>query len=226
MATQRGIPILWAASVALLFCSCASRRPVESSPVWAPTAAAGWEVRDIDTSESPSWVVYERDAHVADVKAFRLVGIVDAEPDVVMRAVRERLLDARYMPKGLQWQVLQSSESEIVVYGLMPAPFPMRDREATEHMVFSHDPSTGVHRMDSREVDTEEPVPRGALRIPVSRNTFVIAPHGEGQSVVTNDSVHDLGGGFPNWAIYGPVRKQLVEDLHIVQDLSVYHATP
>jgi len=225
MTIQRGIRTLWAAGFVLLLCSCASRKPVQGSPVWAP-AAAGWEVRDVDASESPSWVVYERDADVADVKALRLVGIVDAEPDVAIRAVRERLLDAQYLPKGLQWQVLQSSESEIIVYGLMPAPFPMRDREATEQMVFSHEPSTGVHRMDSRELDTDEEVPRGALRIPVSRNTFVIAPLGDGQSLVTNDSVHDLGGGFPNWAIYGQVEKQLVKDLQIVRDLSAHHATP
>jgi hypothetical protein len=207
-----------AVALGLLLCGCGARH-LGTSPPWVPDAE-GWEVREVDPGEPLSWVIYARDSPVADVKEFRIVGLVDAEPEVAMGAVRRRILDEQYQPEGLQRQILVSSESEIVVYGLFPLPFPIRDREATERMVFSHDPSTGEHRMDAAEVETDEDPPEGVLKIPVVRNSFVIEPLGPGRSVVTNDSVHDLGGRFPNWVIYGPVRRQLVEDLHLVRTLS------
>lgn len=188
-------------------------------PTWAPQENEGGQAQEVEAADEPTWVLYERDSELADVKEFRIVGLTDAAPPVAMDAVRERLLDPQYLPNGLEREILLETEDEIIVYGLMPAPFPVRDREATEQMLFSSDPETGVYRMDGREIDTDEPSPRGVLRIPLARNIVVLEPF-DGGSVLTNDSVHDIGGNFPNWTTYGPVRKQLVEDLYIVRELS------
>lgn len=205
------------AAVVLLLGGCA--RNVHSLPEWAPSDGDGWEVRQVENEEAPSWVLYERDSVLADVKEFRIIGTVEAQPQVVMEATRERLLDDQYLPKGLEREVLVETDEEVIFYGLMSTPGTMRDREVTERILFSVDASTGVYRMDGQEIDADVPSARGVMRIPLARNTVVVEPMDDG-SLLTNDSVHDIGGGFPNWLTYKPTRKQLVEDLGLVRELS------
>jgi hypothetical protein len=197
---------------------CAASKPVVQTS-WLPEAS-GWVLRDAESAEALDWVVYERDALVADVKEFRIVGVIDAPPERVAQALRHRLLDDAYIPAGVEREILSTSETEILLYGRMAAPFPRKDREATERITFSHDPETGVFRVESKEVDPGSAPEDGVLRIPVARNVFVIEPLGDGQSVLTNDSVHDIGGRFPNRLVYGAVCDQLVEDLVTLRMLS------
>ncbi|MFT5584753.1 MAG: hypothetical protein ACI9VR_002339 [Cognaticolwellia sp.] len=210
--------LLLLASFTILLGSCAASKP-GVQPSWLPDST-GWEIRKVHAGEPLDWVIYERDALVADVKEFRIVGVVDAPPKDVVRALRFRLLDDQYIPEGVQREILTESKTEIVIYGLMSLPFPLNDREATERTTFSHDPVTGVFRVDIREVDPGDEPAGGVLRIPVVRNVFVIAPTGSGKSVVTNDSVHDIGGHFPNRLIYSPVCDQLILDLLTLRELS------
>ena len=215
--TKARMMMLNVGSVAVLLSGCA--RNLESLPDWAPGAEDGWEIREVEREDVPSWVLYERDSSLADVKEFRIIGTVDAQPQVVMDAARERLLDDQYLPEGLEREILVETDEEIIFYGLMPTPLTMRDREVTEHLVFSDDPVSGVYRMDGREIDSDVPSAQGVLRIPLARNSVVVEPMDE-LSLLTNVSVHDIGGAFPNWVTYKPTRKQLIEDLDIVRDLS------
>ena len=210
--------VLWIGVFTLLLSACAGpKAPTQAA--WVPDAT-GWTLRDVDHADPPLWVLYERDALEADVKEFRIVGVVDAEPDVAMRALRYRLLDEQYIPEGLQRRILEESASTVVLYGRTPLPFPFRDREATEHLSFTHDPDAGVFRVDAKAIDPGGEPPRGVLRVPVIENSWTLAPTGSGQSVFTTDTVHDIGGAFPNSLIYGPICDQLVEDLHTVRELA------
>lgn len=154
------------------------------------------------------------------MKEFRLVGVVDADPEDAAGALRYRLLDEQYVPDGLHRQVLKESESEVVLYGRTSLPFPFRDREATERYRFTHDAQTRVFRVDARAIDPGGKPPRGVVRVPVIENSWVLAPSGSGQSVFTTDTVHDIGGAFPNALIYGVICDQLVEDLHTIGELA------
>lgn len=171
------------------------------------------------------WVLYERAARRANVKEFRVVGVVDAKPEAAARALRRRLLDEQYVPDGLHRRVLKESESEVVLYGRTSLPFPFRDREATERYRFTHDPDTGVFRVDARAIDPGGTPPRGVVRVPVIENSWVLAPLGSNQSVFTTDTVHDIGGAFPNALIYGVICDQLVEDLQTIRKLATSTAT-
>jgi hypothetical protein len=202
----------------LLLGACAGpKAPPQSA--WLPDAT-GWVLRDVDDAGPPQWALYERDALVADVKEFRIVGVVDAEPEVAMRALRHRLVDEQYVPDSLQRRILKESETEVVFYGLTPLPFPFRDREATERLHFTHDLDTGVYRVDARLVDPGGEPPPGVVRVPVIENSWVFVPTGSGQSVFTTDTVHDIGDSVLNTLIYGPICNALVEDLYTVRELA------
>lgn len=214
---HRSGSLLPTAALALLLGGCAHDHP-EPALDWLPDAT-GWTVRDVDPDESPTWVSYERDARVANVKEIRVVGLVDAEPQVTMQALRHRLLGQEYVPEGVTLEVLHESEDEVLTYGLSSLPWPFRDREATEQMLFTED--AGVFRVDVSTIDTDEDVPRGVVRVPVIRNSFVVTSTDSGKSVLTSSSVHDLGGAFPNRVIYGPVSDGMVDMLLTVRDLTV-----
>ncbi|MEN0067691.1 MAG: hypothetical protein AAGA48_36520 [Myxococcota bacterium] len=211
-------PVLSVAGLALLLSACAAHTAPQLD--WLPDAT-GWTVRDVDESEPPTWVAYHREAPEADVKEIRVVGPVDTTPDVTMAALRHRLLDEAYVPDGLELEILFESEDEVVTYGLARMPWPFRDREVTERMVFSHDPETGEFRVDVQQVDSEDEVPRGVVRVPLVRNAFVVTPTVDGTSVLTADSVHDLGGSFPNGMVYGPVRNGMIDLLFEVRAISL-----
>jgi hypothetical protein len=210
--TSTSLTLALAASLAA---GCASTRPAPAA-AWLPDAPE-WELRDQDTEQPPSWVMYERDAPDADVKELRIVGPVAAAPPVVAEAVKRRLHDLIEAPDDVERTVLRRSDEELVVHGLMRLPFPFEDRAVTERTRFSHDPATGVFKVLVEDVDEGPPLPEGVLRVPLIRNTIVIAPAADGTSVVTVDSVHDIGGRFPNWIIYQPVCDQLLADLTAVR---------
>ncbi len=205
----------------LLVSACAGPRAVIQTD-WLPPAK-GWDVRDVDDNEPMRWVVYQRDALAADVKEIRIVGVVDAEPPAVAEALRKRLLDDTLLPDNVQRTLLKETRAEIEFYGLSSLPFPFDDREVNELLTFSHDASTGIHTIDVRNIDPDTPEKPGIVRIPVVRNKFVIAPAGRGRSAVIMDSVHDLGGNFPNWAIYGPIADHLVLELVALNELTAHN---
>lgn len=186
---------------------------------WLPDAE-GWSVRDVEEAESITWVAYDRDAPGAKVKEIRVVGLVDAEPEVAMQALRHRLTAEEYADEGVEVEVLERSEDEIVTHGVADLPWPLRDREVTERTRFSHDPHTGVFRVEVENVDTGSEVPAGMVRVELVHNVFEVAPTDDGGSVLTASSVHDQGGAFPNGAIYGPVTDGLVASLFDVRSLS------
>jgi|GEM_PF-4520757 len=215
--TQASAPAAVGLAIALGGCGGPKAPPSAS---WMPDSS-GWVFREAEASDSPRWVLYERDALVADVKEFRIVGVLDAEPAVAMEALRYRLLAEEYVPDMLQRRILTNTESEVEVYGLVELPFPMRDREATERMEFTHDPTTGVFRVDATLIDPGTEPPPGVVRAPVIQNSWTLAPTGTGSSVFTVDTVHDMGGTMLNVAIYGAICDGLVDDLFIINDLAL-----
>ncbi len=209
---------LLAAGCALLASACAGPGTISKTD-WLPDFT-GWHVRDVDDHVPMRWVLYQRDAAMADVKELRIVGVVEAEPAAVARALRQRLLDDTTLPEGAERRLLRESESEVEFYGFNALPFPFDDREVNERLRFAHDASTGVHTVHVKDFDPGDAPKPGVLRIPVVQNRFVIAPVGAGRSVVTMDTVHDLGGYFPNWAIYGPIADYLVQELNALNELT------
>lgn len=218
MTTVHRIPLIATRSaliasvgLALLCNACAAPQP-PSDTAWLPIAD-GWQVRDIDRGEPMRWVLYQRDALFADVKELRIVGLVDGAPLSVARALRDRLLDDSNLPEGLDRKLLSESEAVVEYYALSSLPFPFDDRQVHERLRFSHDADSDVHAVHVTSFDPGQAPRPGVVTIPLVQNTFVIAPVAGEQSVVTMDTVHDLGGHFPNWVIYGPIADHLVQEL-------------
>lgn len=199
-------------SLSIFTVSCASGRD-EIKADWLPQEP-GWDVRDWDENDPPDWVVYERDALIADVKELRFVALIDAPPNIAIAALWKRISDEARSNDDAERTVLSESDTEITVYGLASVPFPFNDREVTERIQLTHNESTGVFRIYGAEVPQDHEPPKGVVRLPIVRNSYTLTPTASGKSIFINDTVHDLGGNFPNWIIHSPVNNKLVEDVY------------
>ena len=90
------------AALLLTLTACAGS-PVAPRTDGLPTEA-GWSIRKVDDAEPPRWVLFDREAREANVKAIRLVGVVDGRPEVIAHTFRARLLDDANLPEGTQWK--------------------------------------------------------------------------------------------------------------------------
>jgi hypothetical protein len=204
--------------LALLISACAGPRAITGAD-WLP-AADGWTVRDVDDDTPLRWVIYERPAWGADVKEFRIVGLIDGEPEAVAQALRRRLLDDDNLPDGTDRTLVRQSTSEVVFHGYTSLPFPFDDREVTERIRFRDDPRTGVFRVDVDSIDPGDAPRPGVVRVPLVQNRFVLLPAEDGRTIATIDTVHDLGDGFLNWVIHGPVCGQLVTEVEALDEMT------
>lgn len=164
--------LVWRTGIATLSLACAP-------PPSAPEAhrlpdSEGWTVRKIDNGAPPRWVLYERDALEARVKALRIVGVVNATPKAVATALTRRLLDEANVPAGTKGEVLRRSGTEIDIYARSSLPFPFNDREVTERLRVSHDPHTHIYGVDARNIDSGRVPKPGVTRIPLVHNVFLI----------------------------------------------------
>ncbi len=155
------------AGLAVLVSACAGPRTVAKTD-WLPDSS-GWTVRDVDETDPPRWVLYERQAELVDVKELRIVGGLDAKPDAVARALRNRLFDDALLPEGVHRNIVRRSESEIEYYGFNAMPFPFDDREVNERYSFHFDPGTGSIRSTSRALTPASPTNRGSFVSPSSK---------------------------------------------------------
>jgi hypothetical protein len=199
-------------SLSIFMVSCASGRG-EIKADWL-LQEPGWDVRDWDDNDQPDWVIYERDALIADVKELRIVALIDAPPSVAVEALWNRISDEARSNDDAEITVISESDTEITFYALASMPFPFNDREVTERIQLTHNVSTGVFRVYGAEVPQAKEPPKGVVRMPFVRNSFTLTPTGTGKSIYINDTLHDLGGNFPNWIIHLPVSKKLVEDVY------------
>lgn len=206
----------FAVGVLFLTLAACAGSPVVPKTDWLP-AEAGWSVRKVDDAKPPRWALFDREVPEAKVKAIRLVGVVVGPPELIALTFRERLLDDANLPEGTQRKILRQEEDEIDIYSTSDIPFPFRDREVTERFHFSSDAQKGHHRIEVRSIDPGVPPAEGMVRLPLVHNVFEIEAAGPGRSRVTMVSVHDMGGHFPNWLIYGPVGDFMVAELKAVE---------
>ena len=196
--------------------ACSGPRAV-TGVAWLPDTA-GWELREVDEQEPPRWVAYHRDVDHAPAKEIRVIGIVNGSPDVVAKIMRTRLLDDSKLPDGMQRKILSASDSTVEYWAMSDMPWPLNDREGHERLRFSQTSTTGARRIEAVSYVPDTPPTPGTVRVALVENQFDFIPTKDGRSVVDMKSLHDMGGNFPNWVIYGFVSDFMVEELEALDD--------
>lgn len=196
----------------------------EEAPPWATAhnvAARGWTLEDHDTDEDTGWLVYGRDDPETGLRVFRIVGPVNARPQATAAALRTRLTDTSLVEPGQTRTVLATTEDSVLIHTHASMPLFFNERETTERYTFEHDSAADVINVRGVEADSEGPPARaGVVRLPVMKTWLTLRPLPIGRTIVTFDTVFDMGGSLPSFLVHAGAREQMVRELELVRELA------
>lgn len=159
-------------------------------------AAENWEQqRDRDGIQ-----VYTRDVDGSKFKAVKSTMTIAASLRELVALVR----DAAACP---DWAALckmaesidELSETEMYVYTLNDLPWPVADRDAIAHVLWSQDPSDLAVTMIATVVSDKLPAKKGIVRLSYGTTSWHFKPTADGQVDVTSIAHVDPGGATPAW---------------------------
>ena len=93
----------------------------------------------------------------------------------------------------------QVSASELYVYTVNDAPWPVTDRDVLAHVVWSQDPNTRQVTMLARAVRDRIPKRKGLVRIMEAESKWMFTPEPNGMVLVETEAHIDPGGPTPAW---------------------------
>ncbi len=91
------------------------------------------------------------------------------------------------------------SETELYVYTLNDLPWPVSDRDAIAHVVWSQNPTDLSVTMNATVVSDKLPKNKGIVRLAYGVTSWVFTPVGDGRVEVVSRAHLDPGGVTPAW---------------------------
>ncbi|MEN1727223.1 MAG: START domain-containing protein [Pseudomonadota bacterium] len=91
------------------------------------------------------------------------------------------------------------SETEFYVYTLNDVPWPVSDRDATTHVVWTQDPETLEVTMTATLVTGKRPKRRRTVRLAEGTTGWSFQPLGNGEVRITSSAHLEPGGAVPGW---------------------------
>ena len=189
-------------------------------PVWSTTAHAGddWELLDQDEDPKKGWVLYSRDVTKSDFPEYRIIGLIDAPPEVVAKASRVFLTKKEYTPSGQTRTVLRETEKKVVNYTVIHLPLFFDDRDVIAEIDFVAEPQRSVYGLKWKEAPKLGPKKKdGVIRMPRSRGRWEFAPAEDDQTLATCITHSEMGGSIPSWLVNGRSADFVVDSLQALR---------
>lgn len=93
------------------------------------------------------------------------------------------------------------SDTELIYYAQVSAPFPLRDRDLILHLKLSQDSVTKILTVTINSMPDYLPHDEDFVRVPSSLSTMTLTPIGESKLKVVCDVRVDPGGQIPAWVV-------------------------
>ncbi|CAA6830284.1 MAG: Lipid-binding START domain-containing protein [uncultured Aureispira sp.] len=134
------------------------------------------------------------------VKEYRATTYIKTTLDEVVEAYRDPVKRKSFMARSLEVSNLkENSETDIITYNLIDAPWPVLDRDNITHSIFIKEGNQVKVTMES--LPDFIPVKEDIVRIPRTKGHWLFVDQGNGLIKVVQQSVGDLGGSVPDWVI-------------------------
>jgi len=177
------------ALAALLAVQTAAAAPLDSD----------WELSKRDSKSGQSYELYQRDVAGSGYDRYRLEAVVDEPIERVIRAIRIRRMDDRYLGEGFTRTVLHRDGDDSVTYIKMQMSL-VKDRDVALRSNWGFDEKRGVYRDEWRTANEEAPpLPDGVVRMTKSEGFWELTPVDAGHTRVVYESHADPGGRVPSW---------------------------
>ncbi len=93
------------------------------------------------------------------------------------------------------------SDTELIYYAQVSAPFPLRDRDLILHVKLSRDSVTKILTVTINSMPDYLPPVEDIVRVPSSFSTLTLTPTGEAKLKIRCDVRVDPGGQIPAWVV-------------------------
>ncbi len=176
-------------------------------------AAKGWSLRQQSEDAKNPYKLYARPRSDSDYDEYRMEVPLDAAPEDVLAAIEHNMLDPEALPDNFERIVLRREGSAVISHDKIDVPF-LADRDVIVRTEMTRDPQTGHHVVRWHSVNGEGPPPEdGVVRMPSSRGSWTLTPHGDGTLAVYESHV-ELGGSLPASFVASQMPKEIAQQAY------------
>lgn len=157
--------------------------------------ARGWE-----PVHRESGLLVERRpyAHSA-LQEIRGVTVVHASLNALMALLRDAPFNREWVYRSGGARILEESDTQAYVYGIVDAPWPMSDRDTVVRFDYRQDGNTKTILITITNFPDYIPSRPGLVRVPRFGGFWQLRPLGKGEVEVTYQVYGDPGGWIPVW---------------------------
>ena len=156
---------------------------------------SGWELaRDRDGIQ-----VYTRRVEGSKFKAVRATMVIDATARSAVALIMDTTQCQRWAAlckESYAHEVVSDNEAYIYTYN--DVPWPVKDRDALTHVIWSVDENTGVVSMKATATTGRLPETK-AVRITYAKTSWVFTPTEDGRLDIVSEAHVDPSGPTPAW---------------------------
>jgi hypothetical protein len=187
----------------------------------SPAATDGWELIDQEASDRGGWALYGREKEGSEVNEYKVTGLIEAPPQIALRAAREALFNEKYLPDNQKVTILERSEERVLTYTVTEMPGLFSDRDAVIEYVFFERVGLGTFGVTWSVAPNGGPAkPEGVVRIPRLSGGWEFAADGSGRTLATCVAHADIGGNIPAWLVNRLAGDHMVQDLDNMRKLA------
>ncbi|MFK7798918.1 MAG: START domain-containing protein [Aureispira sp.] len=134
------------------------------------------------------------------IKEYRATVYIKTTLEEAVDTYRDPVKRKSFMARSLETKNLKvNSKNDIITYNVIKAPWPVTNRDNITHSIFTYSPNK-VH-VKMKSIPNYIPEKEGLVRIPRSEGLWLFTDQGDGTIKVVQQSVAELGGSVPDWAV-------------------------
>lgn len=111
------------------------------------------------------------------------------------------------------------SPTESYTYSYVPAPWPVKDRDAVVHNIISQDPKTFIVTITQQAAPDKKARTKKAVRVERIEGLWILTPKKDGSTELVYQVLSDPGGGLPAWLVNAVAISQPFNTLENLQDM-------
>jgi hypothetical protein len=158
--------------------------------------ASGWET----VFQSPQLTVEHRPYAGSELQEIRGITRVNASLNALMALLKDADFNRHWVYRSGGAKILQQKGyAQAYVYGIVDAPWPMRDRDTVVRFDYAQHPQTKVITITIANFPEFIPASAELVRVPDFGGFWELRPEANGQVTVSYQVYGNPGGWIPVW---------------------------
>ncbi|MGQ0506988.1 MAG: START domain-containing protein [Myxococcaceae bacterium] len=164
----------------------------------SPDTGPGWE----QSAREDGITVFSREKAGTPVREMKAIGLIDADPQAVWKALRDYAHYDKTMPYTEESKVLEAESDGKVIYFYSVVNAPLVSRRDYVIKLVDESDGSGTLLVTWSAVDGKMPEKDGRVRVKINDGFWRLEPRENGKKTFATYYVYtDPGGAVPKWII-------------------------